>query len=433
MLSENFKLFLKSSIFSYSSKVFLLIISFFYTYLIANALGPGSYGLAMYLLAFFGNLVYLFGTEVFTEVLVVFTPKKRSRKLFFTLTKLLVFLFIILFFLFFLFSSEISAFLGRGPPGLLRLCSFIFLLMPFSLLFIALFKGFKQFGKVLKVLVAEGFSNLLFAFLFVSFFGLGIFGVVYAKFISLGVALVLSIFYFRLLPFEKKQINFKEVRKYAKGMFMVNFFKKLRTQAVLIYMGLFILNRNLGFYYVIEKLANSFIGMPIASLSEVVLPFTSEKTRSKKALSRYVSYNIKLTIMIAIMSGFFLVAAGYFILSTFFPDYLSAYYLISFFVLLYIGLSVSPIAIGYKCINKVEYITKASSMNAMVQIFLGFFLIFNFHIIGIILTQVIGNLVAFIYLYLKQKEVGLKIEVRPRKKDLLFFYNSIKLILKQTL
>jgi len=82
-------LFVKSGLFSYGNKLVLLLTGLTYTYLIANALEPELYGSIMYLLAFVGNLVYLFGTEMGTNVITVFTPKFKSRKLFITTLKVL--------------------------------------------------------------------------------------------------------------------------------------------------------------------------------------------------------------------------------------------------------------------------------------------------------------------------------------------------------
>lgn len=433
MFSEDSWLFFKSAIFSYSKKFMLLMFGFLYTYIIANALGPESYGLAMFVLAFIGNLVYLFGTEPLGNTLIVFTPKYRSKKLFVKFAKILAFCFLFLFIIFFFFPGQIVLMLNKGDAILFEYAAFLFPIFPFFLLFEALFKGLKSFGKVLKVSLVESFTNLCFAAFFVVALQQGVIGLILAKIISLTIA---SLFYFCLFlqyKVKEKKVESSEVKKYVKNISVVTTLKKVNLQVMLFYMGLFISNTFLGLYYITEKIVSYAIEMPIAALSETMLPFASGKASDKKALSKMASLNIKFALASGIVLGLILILVGRFLLSLLFPKYVDAYWLLPFFVVIFLGTAVQFISNAYKSINRVDVLTKASLLMLFVTLVVGYLLISQFALLGLLSLRILISIVTGMFLYLNQKKVGLEIEIIPRFRDLQFFASVFKEVAKRLL
>ncbi len=433
MFSDDSWLFFKSGVFSYANKLALLVLGFLYTYIIANALGPESYGLAMFVLAFIGNLVYLFGTEPLGNALVVFTPKNKSKKLFLKFAKLLLLGFLFLFLLFFLFPQGIVSVLNKGNTMLFQYAAFLFLIFPFFLLFEALFKGLKSFGKVLKVSVLESFINLSFAAFFVIGLQQGVIGLILAKIISLTLASVLYAYFFHKHKFEEKEIKIIEVKKYVKNVFAVSVMKKINTQIMLTYMGLFLSNALLGLYYMAEKIVSCAIATPIAALSDVMLPFASEKANNKKALSSMVSLNIKFSMILGAILGVAVVLAGRILLTSLFPKYAEAYWLLPFFVAVFLGTGTQFISNAYRSINRTDMLVKVSILIVVITVVIGYFLVSKFSVLGLLFLRILASAVSGAYLYFNQKKVGLEIEIIPRFKDLKFFASVFKRVTKRLL
>ncbi|MEM0360269.1 MAG: oligosaccharide flippase family protein [Candidatus Diapherotrites archaeon] len=421
MLDDESWLFLKSGVFSYSAKAAMLAMGLIYTYLIANALGPAEYGKAMFVLAFIGNLVFLFGTEVFGNALTVFTPQCGSKVLFSRFAKILFFGFLVLFAFFYFCSQAILEIIGRGDATLFQYSSLLFLVFPFFLLFEALFKGIKSFGKVLKVSLIEGIANLILATLFVIVLRQGASGTISAKIISVAIAAIAYFYFFRQCRFEEKRIDSGQVNKYLKNTFAMSVFKKLNSQAVLFYMGLFLPATTIGFYYIAEKIATYAIEMPTSALSEAMLPFASGKATDKKALSRLASLSIKFSLLLGAFLGLLALFAGRFLLLSFFPEFVEAYSLLPFFLLLFMGSSINFLTNTYRSINRADILAKSMLLMLAVTLLTGYPLAFVYGVYGLIFSQIIAVVAAFSFLYVKQKSMGLEIEVLPRPKDIRFF------------
>lgn len=433
MLSEKSWLFLKSSVFSYTNKIALLVLGFLHTYILANALGPENYGLAMFVLAFVGNLVYLFGVEVLGNTLVVFTPRYNSKKLFLRFLKILFVIFLMLSLTFFFFSQPIALILDKGNAPIYRSVAVLLFVFPFFLLFEALFRGLKSFGKVLKVSVFESFTNLCFAILFIIALNLSALGIIFAKIASLCLASILYLYFFKKRKFAERECNIQELKRYVKNIFAVSVLKKINMQIVLIYMGLFLSNTLLGLYYVAEKIASYAVEMPIAALSETMLPFASEKANNKNALSRLVSLSIKFSLISGILLGLVITLIGKFFLTFLFPEFISAYWLLPLFALVFLGSGVQCLSNAYRSLNRADMVAKSSFLMLLTTLIFGYFLIASYSIFGLLALRILVNIFSGAFLYLNQKKVGLEIEIIPRFKDLQFFASVFKRVMKRVL
>lgn|GEM_PF-3207446 len=426
MFSDEGWLFFKSGFFSYSTKLALVLIGLLYTYIIANALGPASYGKAMFVLAFIGNLVYLFGVEVFGDALIVFMPQFRSKRLFLKFAKILLATFLVLFVLFYLFSPQIPELIGRGNALLFQYALPLFIVFPFFLIFEALFKGMKSFGKVLKVSVAESIANLCLAAFFLIVLHQGIESVIFAKITSVAFASLIYFYLFSRSRFEEKEIDSIAVKRYVKNIFAMSILKKLNSQVVLLYIGLFIPSVAMGLYYIAEKIASYAVEMPTTAIAEAMLPFASGKAKDKKALSSFISMNIKLALTLGIILGFFVLLIGKFLLGILFPNFAEAFWLLPLFILFYLVNSLTFLTNAYRSINRADILVKSAILMLATTSLFGYFLILIYGIYGLLLAQILSNFIVFSFLYLKQKDVGLEIKILPRFKDICFFASLFK-------
>jgi len=300
---------------------------------------------------------------------------------------------------------------------------------PFSLIFYSLFAGFKSFGKILKISTIEHILNIFLAIVLVVYLGSGVAGIILAKFLSLVAMLGISLYYYRRLPFTDQKIDVIAVKRYCKNTTIVIFANKAKVQTLLVYMALFIAQKNLGFYYIVEKISKYIIEIPMNAISEVLLPFASDIANDKKKLGKFISLNLKLTLIMGVIFGLALVFFGGPVLIYIFPAYADGYYLIPFFALFLLGtIMIKPIAIAYRSINRMDVVARMNSFNVPLTISIGYFLVLNYGLIGLLTTQIISNVVGFLYIYSKSKSVDLEIELIPRKKDIVLFYNAFKMV-----
>jgi len=428
----NFRnLYLKSTFFAYLNKLVLFASGFLYTFFIANYLGPKDYGLVMYLFSFIGNMVLLFGTESFQDIITVFTAKTRSWKIFHMVLFIQALISIVIFAVFIGGADVIVSFLGKGSPDLLRAISLIVLFTPFSLLVLALFRGFKSFGKVLKIGIIENLSNLILAFVLVTFFQAGLMGIVAAKILSLAFSLAFGIYYLRKMPFEKKDTGFKEVKKYAHDSVPFNFIKKAKIQVELFLVGLFIYDTTLGFFFIAEKFMRYAMQMPLSAITDTVAPFAYEKFQDKKALGGFISLNIKAMLLLSVFFGIVSIILSLTVFDIFFPDYSWAKTLIPVFILLYafeVNISLGSV---FRALNKVDFLFKVSLLQLALTVSLGYFLIANYSLKGYLFLMLLSKVIGFVIYAWKIKKMGVPIDFIPRKKDFVYFYDSFKALVSR--
>jgi len=423
----NFKnLYLRSTFFAYLNKLVLFASGFLYTFFIANYLGPEDYGLVMYLFSFVGNMVLLFGTESFQDIITVFTAKTRSWKIFHSVLLVQALISITIFAIFVGGADVIVSFLGRGTPELFRVISLMVLFTPFSIIALAMFRGFKSFGKVLKIGVLENLSNLVLAFVLLTYFQAGLMGIVAAKIFSLAISLVVGIYYLKKMPFEKKETGFAEVKKYSRAAIPFNFIKKAKIQVELILVGLFIYNTTLGFFFIAEKFMRYAMQMPLSAITETVAPFAYEKHKDKKALGEFISMNLKAMVLLSLLFGIVSIILSVTIFDFFFPEYSWAKTLVPVFILLYafeVNVSLGSV---FRALNKVEFLFKVSVLQLALTVFLGYFLIANYALNGYLFLMVLSKALGFVIYTWKIRKLGVSLTFIPGKKDLAYFYNSFK-------
>jgi O-antigen/teichoic acid export membrane protein len=426
--------FAKSALFAYASQIFMLLNGLLYTYLIANSLGPEEYGIFIYILSFITILVSIFGLDIASEVMNIFTSRYRSKKLFFGIMKIQNAVTIPLFIALLFFTPFFAGFLLKGSAGILRIAALIVMLYPVSLLFNSCLKGHKMFGKVLKVAVIENAANLALAFAFVIALNMGIEGAIYAKIISFAVGIGISAFYITGTRFEERHFERKEAISYGKIGFVRNFVVKGTKMIQLFFIGAFIDPISMGFYYFMEKIFSYVTKIPVVSIDEVFIPFFGDKADNPEVLSNYVSLNFKAVFCLSIIFALLLFILAPVMTLYIFPKFTGSLYMVPYFAL-NVALSgmLIPFGNAYRILNKNKYLLLLSVVSTLNMVVAGYFLISNFGTVGLILTGISGTMLTAPAHWFFLRHLGLKIKVLPTKEDfrlLKQLFRKIKVFLK---
>lgn len=419
------RLFVKSAFLSFSSKAATLISGFLYTLIIANFLGPENYGLINLYLGFASLMVIMLGNEAISETLVIYFARFRSKKLFLWLIKLQLALIAIILPIVFLLAGNIADFFAKGSQELVQTVSLLILFAPFTFIFEAVFKGFKSFENVLKFAILESLTNLACAFVFVVLLKMGIFGVVYAKIISISLLILGASFTLLKMPF-KKEFPVQEVKDYLKKAVVFIFFKRANLQLIVVYLGVFISPLFLGFYYLLDKIANYAIAVPMIALNDVLLPFASAEKENNKLLGSLMSRALRTFSLLIIVTGVMLMLFANLIFGIFFPAYLGAVPFLLFFIAIYLMHALGTVSILFRVKNRVDKLIKGQIMLVAFTSTIGLYLTMTFDFVGILTTIIAGYALYFIYLIFNLKSINISINLRPQPTDITFLLDLAK-------
>ena len=417
--------YVKSGIFSYSGKLITILSSLVYTFLIANFLGPANYGLVSYYISFTLGLIGMFGIYYFGGIVGVFMPKWKSRR-FFKYNFVGVFVISLLLFLgLYMFSEEIVFRLGRSNYELLQITSFLLLVIPFTLFYTWIFSSFKMFGKNLKFNLIVAVLNLSLAFLLVVILGYGLFGVVYAMIFSNICGLVFLAYHLKYLTFLDNPIDFSEIKKYSIFGIPATFLNRVENQILLVFMGLFIIDEELGMYYIALKIVSVVVATPINSLTEVLLPYLSESSNDKRKISRYFSLNIKFSLIVTLILSVLVILFSKYVLMFLFPEYVGAYLFVVALTVLFVISSLDPLHSLFVSLNRMDIIARSKLASLMSTIVFGLLFIPLFSVFGLIVTQTLSVLVCRVMLIYYLKSIDISVEIIPRKRDVVYFCSSL--------
>ncbi len=416
--------FFRNAVFSYSYRFIALIAGMAYFFVVANNLGPEKYGVLAFLLDFLGTATLLIGFNALYEILTVFIPKHRNEETAKKLISIGIFAAFVISAFIYLFPEFVLSIANSGDVELVRIISCVVLLSTTSALFINVFTGTKNFGKIFKMGVFENILNFGFVCVFLFYFNGGLVEVVYAKIISLAGSTLLGIYFFKEINFEKEKTNWVSIKKYAGFAFLSGIAKKTSSQIILILVGFFVDPLRMGFYYALLKMGTYLIDMPLNALNLVLLPTVSETDSNPEKLQKMISYGIKFYVLSSIIFSAGLVIAGPIVLQFFFPAYIPAIPLIPLFATYFVLTFDIPVGTFYRAINRNEVLFKSNIFQIFTTIIFGYFLVSSFGVEGVILTMVINRLLILIYQYFDIKKQGYKIEFWPRFADIIFFKNS---------
>jgi len=417
--------FFRNAVFSYGYRFASVLFGLLYFFIVANSLGPEQYGVLAFMLDFLGTATLLLGFNALYEVLNIFVPKQRSKQV-------VNFLLLIgsigaaLFSLAILFFPEVVLyFTNQGTIELVKAISAVIFFSTISALFVNLFTGTKNFGKILKMGVIENIVNLFFVSLFLFFLNGGIMEVVYAKTISIFVSTIIGLYYFKKISLLDSKADWKPIRKFAFFSILAGIVKRTSTQMLLIFIGLFIDPIKMGFYYALQKMGTYFIDLPLNSLNVVLLPTISEHENDIEKLQKLVSYSIKFYVVSSIIFSLALLIFSPILLLEFFPKYSQSISLVPLFAAFFVLTFDMPLGTFYRAINRNYIILYSNLLQLFITMFFGFFFVKNFGVEGVLILMVLNRIVSLVYQFIYLWFKNYKIEFWPRPKDIIFFFKTI--------
>ncbi len=421
--------FAKNLTFLYSNKIYTFIISIIYTYFIANYLGPEKYGIVNlyinYMLVIFG----LFGILTIQEMLNRFTPRYKSMKLFKKSLYLEYIMIIPVFIIIIIFAKEIIGHLKAQDITLLKYAALILIVYPLNDSFIQLFQGLKRFGKTLKISLISNTLNLVISIILVIYLGYDIYGVIIAKIIAAIAAITIFFFYIKELKFENQKIDINKIKKYASGAIPQNIFKALSNQVLLIYIGIFIGAKELGLYYLAQKLSSWILNTPVTSIRDVLLPYCIEESKDKNALERHTSLTAKLSFLITVALSIILIIASRVLIPIIFPEYIESSSLIILFSIIHIIGSYSCLRVTLISINRMDILAKIDFIGLTCSAVFGIIFIPKMGVNGILITQILTYFLLNSSLYYALTLHKFKISIIPTKNDIIHIIKSAKNLL----
>lgn len=429
-MSVNFHLFVRSVFFRYSSKILILLCSFLYTYFITNYFGPEKYGIVNYIFNFMTLIILLFGVQAASQTINIFTARTKSKEIFTTMVKIELGIVLLLFGSILVISRFFPSFFG-GYTELWQLGSITILLTPFYFNFIDLFESFKNFGKVLKLSVLEAATNLMLTYCLVFYLNFDISGVIIGKILSVILFIVVASFYSRKLPFLSNKPDLGEAKKYFKGMLSFNFLKKAYEQLVIIILGLFVSLGGIGTYYLYQKICMNLIGVPLATFSEVLVPFSSEKYNSKKKMLDYASQVIRISIILSLFIVILLLLFGGYFIRLLFPKFQNDLVILTLYSILAATSAFIPITDFFRITNKTQILSKVYVIILAFVIIFGSALTYLYSLAGLLITQIIVSGILYIYLLLAIRKEGYHLKLIPQIKDLILMKNAIFLLVNK--
>ena len=413
--------FLRDSSFVYLNKFLLLVIGIYYTYLIANFLGPEAYGSVNFVLSFVITILNFIGMYTILKLNTIFIAKKKSKQFFLFLFKFLYLLTGILILIVFFFPDLFVNNLGKGTVSLWQTSVLFLLVMPASLIFNSLLISFKSFGKILRISVYENFTNLFFAFVFVVLYNYGVFGVIYARVISLIVAVFFMFKYYKHLKFEEKPVDFKEVKEFAIGSVAMNWAREGLNLSSLWALSI-LSNASVGIYYLLEKFVSYFVKIPLDGLVEVLVPYTAEKHDDINALNKYTSVTAKFFLVFSIIFGIIFTIIAHSFIDYLFPDFTPGPYLIPLFFISNLFWVNNPFGVTLRVLNKTKMLAVSIVLEFIVFVSSAFYLISIYEIEGMLIALILSRSIKLIYYLLFQGHAGLNVQIIPTYSDLKFFY-----------
>jgi PST family polysaccharide transporter len=297
-------------------KVLATVLSFIFTFVVANFLGSAGYGTYTICIgvAELSFMIFL----GFDDAITKFLAEKRLRK---TLNKLLlaeVIIGVVGFVVLFTAADAISVWFGKPISLYLKVISFSLLLRPFYSVFRGVFLGFKK----MRFFVASEFSletSKLIITASLIFIGLGVLGGIVGYVLSFLVASVISYFMLRRLAFAEGGHKYRKLMGYSTKSTLFYIIRNINAQMVIIVPGLLLSSSSMGNFSLAYKLAVFAMGIIPVSLSQVLFPYFSGARKKRLERLFKISISTSLILSLPLLVVFILLARPF--LNIMFPGY----------------------------------------------------------------------------------------------------------------
>jgi len=336
--------------------------------LIARWLQPEKYGLYSLVFAFAGLLSIFMNVGAEKAVVTLFSEayaekdEEEIKNILTYFLKINIIIFLLIGVAFIILAPILSNYFYQSIEigNLTRLIILTNILGLFFAIITIIFQVTRQMANYVVIDVINNIFKGVFSLLFI-FWGLGVFGVVFAQLIVAFVMLVVSIFFYQylasknnILPsFKKLLLNVwrAPIKKYFKFSFWIavnDNLSSLYGYLPMIFLGMFAPIQSVGLFKIALKYTSIPLMLlsPISQLLNIQLPVT--KTLGYKSLRKNFIKATLYSFLISVILMILLVLMAPFLIKTFYGDsYLPSvnliYYLAGFSVLFSIGVGVGPI------------------------------------------------------------------------------------------
>ncbi|MFA6268459.1 MAG: oligosaccharide flippase family protein [archaeon] len=417
-MGSNANLFARHTAFNYLSKMLPTAVSFIFTLIISNYLGPENYGIYNYLPAVLVGFVTLFGGEFINNLLWTFTARKKIKKLFKFIFGINLLIALVLFAALNLLGPVVMTALGISHQELVPIASIFLLLTPINTIMMTLFKGFSQFGKVLKAALIENAITLLFAVIFIIFLQMGLIGAFIARFIAIVTSLMYYYFAYRKLEFTNAPINLTEIKQYGGWNILASFVRNLNSQILTISIGILLNAATLGIYYLGQRITTIAITNISNTITEIMWSKNSENFSDKKLIGKQTSTAIKVTLLItiALCIPFLLVVPS--LINWLFPKFIAIIAFIPLFLIYSIIQTQGPVTSIFNAINKTKNNMKTNFFDIALTIIITIPLTYFFGLTGMLIAYSIVLELSYLYIIYLLRREGIIITVIPKLNDI---------------
>jgi O-antigen/teichoic acid export membrane protein len=260
--------------------------------------------------------------------------------------------------------------------------------------------GFKQFGKILLLVVIEKITELALLLFFLFILRLDYLSLFYSTLISTILTVIFAVFFIKKIIFSKEIVPGKEVKKFAFQSWITNVSKGFMSQSEIWVFGLLLSLSGFGILYLVKKLTIYLFEAPQIAVSEVVLPFLSEEKDPQK------------------------------ILPILFPKFLPGAGIFSVLVLGHVFYFGIPLSRLFKATNNNNALTLSFLVYMALILIMGFLLTPEFGLMGAAITLSSARIISGLFLYLMSLYKGYKVSVIPTLSDFIFFRQSSETLLK---
>ncbi|MCX6800746.1 MAG: oligosaccharide flippase family protein [Candidatus Diapherotrites archaeon] len=417
-MPSNANLFAKHTAFNYLSKMIPAAVSFIFTLLISNYLGPENYGIYNYLPAVLVGFATLFGGEFINNLLWTFTARKKSKKLFKMIFGVNLLIIVALFLGLNIFGPQMMAILNIGHRELVPLVSIFLLLTPINTLMITLFKGFSRFGKVLKAALIENIITLVLAAILIIPLQMGLAGAFIARFIAIVASLIFYYKEYRKLKFSNAKIDFGEVKKYGGWNIVASIVRNFKLQLVTIFLGLILNAAILGIYYLGQKITSIVITNISNTIFEIMWSKNSENHKNKELIGRQTSIAIKTSLLITLVLGVPFLIVSPLIINWLFPKYTELIFYIPLFLIYSIVESQGSLESIFDSINKTKNNIKINLIDLAFAFVLILPLTYFLGLMGLLIAYTLSLELKYITIIYLLKKEGIRISIIPMWKDI---------------
>ncbi|MFH0830246.1 MAG: oligosaccharide flippase family protein [Candidatus Aenigmatarchaeota archaeon] len=388
------------------------VISFIFTLLVSNTLGPADYGLFVLSMSVFElGLVFFYGIN---DAGTKYIAETRLRCIAKKVATMEIIIGIIMAAVLFFGADFIAGLLGKPIGGYLRIVAIALAIRPGMEVLKSVYLGMKRMKLFVTVLAINDIGRLIFAAVAFAL-GFGVGGVLWGLVAAIFLSFIIASFGLKKNGLSPGYFETRKLVNYSLRSFTYFIFLAIYAQITYYMVGAFLPAEEVGIFGLIFKLIVIGIGLIPAAVNTVLFPYFSELSTDEERTGKLLSASLTITTVTAtFMCVVMFLLLGHFV-RLLFPAYSE-------------GLLIVPILIAGSFINVISSttdslvkgrgdfrigITSAAAAIAVLAVS-GYYMIPAYGLTGAALTWFFGSVtvnVLFLLQIRKKHDLHFDIEV----------------------